>query len=266
MMLISRTQRPNTFRIDPLHPLARGLVFAGLGMGYGTYFYKDSSRESKGNDGTLTGFTGEGNTPADRWQWRDGRAVLDFAGASTHVLLPKIRLVPPWSLGWRSVGAGGVLGDEYLADGTGLNFVWFLSGVFLRLYVANEYIKDFAVTGYTSWRHYMFSCDGTNVSLYLDGKYFDAASCNRSFSLVNLGAGYNLWQEAFTGKLSDVTAFSRVLSAAEINMLADPSNVMLSGAIREPGLRRSFIGQAGAAAKPWLYAHRRSSRVIGVGI
>ena len=59
--------RPDDFDLNTNSVLAQGLVFAGLGRFVGSTHYHDSSLYK--NNGTLTGYTGAGNTPADKWQW-----------------------------------------------------------------------------------------------------------------------------------------------------------------------------------------------------
>ena len=70
------SQRPEWFTLNPESPLHRGLVFAGLGRVHGAGNYFDSSPYR--NHGTLTGYTGAGNTPANRWSKALGRNVLDL--------------------------------------------------------------------------------------------------------------------------------------------------------------------------------------------
>ena len=279
MMLISRTQRPNTFRIDPLHPLARGLVFAGLGMGNRTAFYKDSSRESKGNDGTLTNMD-----PATDWLWEPklGRWALDFDGSDDYVLSPcplVLSTTSPLSASWWSKAASVNSLKAFLAIQTAtgnayqLITVWYASGysgLFCgRFSTSNLSAKPSVAITQTDWHHFCLTCIGGSSALvlYVDGK-LNSAVANDSVGSGNpgiyLGNAYGGYYAALT--MADVIVHSRVLSAAEVMQLADPSNVMMRGAIREPGLRRSFVGQVGGGAKPWLYAHRRSGQLIGASI
>jgi len=277
-MLISRTQRPNTFRIDPLHPLARGLVFAGLGMGNRTAFYKDSSRESKGNDGTLTNMD-----PATDWLWEPklGRWALDFDGSNDYVQLP---LLPPIraSACWCHLGA---IPDWFtlslFSTNTGYPYFycWDMAitanwggGWTMRGYISDgvTQVTGTAVPMAKVLTHIGLNLVGGYLDLYINGT-LQAHDATAVIPIAGIAAFTRVGDTSsgsmtYLGKLSDLCLWSSARSPADFASLADPSNVMLSGAIREPGLRRNFVGQVGAAAKPWLYAHRRSSRVIGVGI
>ena len=77
-------ERPENFDLNIDSPLYRGLVFAGLGSVSKGYRYTDSSLY--GNHGTLTGYTGAGNTPPERWSRALGRNVLGFNGSTDYVL------------------------------------------------------------------------------------------------------------------------------------------------------------------------------------
>ena len=64
-------ERYERFTLNPWSSLYDGLVFGGLGpnnrWSAGQGMYEDSTCYL--NDGTLIGYTGAGNTPADKWQW-----------------------------------------------------------------------------------------------------------------------------------------------------------------------------------------------------
>jgi hypothetical protein len=71
-------ERPRDFWLNGGHPLATGLVFAGLGRVTGSTHYRDSSPYN--NHGTLTNMDA-----ATDWVWSDylQRWVLDFDPAAT---------------------------------------------------------------------------------------------------------------------------------------------------------------------------------------
>ena len=257
MMLISRTQRPNTFRIDPLHPLARGLVFAGLGMGNRTAFYKDSSRESKGNDGTLTNMD-----PATDWLWEPklGRWALDFDGSNDYVQLP---LLPPIraSACWFHPGAiPNWCALSLFSTNTGWPYFYCWDMAIATNYEAwtsRGYISDgvtqvigTAVPMAKVLTHIGFNLVGGYLDLYINGT-LQAHDATAVIPIAGVAAFTRVGDTSsgsmtYIGKLSDLCLWSSARSPADFASLADPSNVMMSGAIREPGLRRNFVGQAGA--------------------
>jgi len=278
----ARTERPENFEVDLSHPLMRGAVLLGLGQAHHSIRYRDESQY--GNHGVLTGYTGAGDTPADRWVWIDtlGRRGLGFDGSDDYVLSPcplVLSTTSPLSASWWSKAASVNSLRAFLAIQTAtgnayqLISVWYASGfrgLFCgRFGTSNLSAKPSVAITQTDWHHFCLTCIGGSSALvlYVDGK-LNSAVANANVGVGNpgiyLGYAYSSYYTALT--MADVIVHSRVLSAAEIMRLADPSNVMMSGAIREPRPRRNFVGQVGAAAKPWLYAHRRSSRVIGVGI
>jgi hypothetical protein len=79
--------RPLWFEYDRRHPLEEGCVFRGHGWMAGSATYHDGCGQAGRvkNNGTLTGFTGAGNTPADRWGRENVRATLGFNSTSNHV-------------------------------------------------------------------------------------------------------------------------------------------------------------------------------------
>ncbi len=91
MRYVKPSQRPDRFDLNPWSPLSAGLVFAGLGPNRlapaGTPAYEDSS--PCGNHGSLIGYAGAGDAPADKWRW-DGllrRWTLGFDGSNDYVQL-----------------------------------------------------------------------------------------------------------------------------------------------------------------------------------
>ena len=65
---IGLKERPEHFVLTPnqTHPYRDGARFLGLGGGYCAKSMKFDDSSLYGNHGTLTGYTGAGNTPADR--------------------------------------------------------------------------------------------------------------------------------------------------------------------------------------------------------
>ena len=272
-----RTERPETFEVDLSHPLMRGAVLLGLGQSHHSFRYRDES--DKGNHGTLTGYTGAGNTPADRWERRLGRPSLGFQTAGDYVSLPvsfssETFTVALWASGFQYTKSF-VIGDS---GSTPYNR--FILGAVEHTDNLTAWIGDGSTYGYittpfldtkcTQLHHFAVTRQsGATPRMYVDGVEGVVTGTSTKTATVSwriAPQGYRPFGGVASCRVIDPCLWTRCLASAEINMLADPSNVMMSGAIREPRPRRDFVGQVGAAAKPWLYAHRRSSRVIGVGI
>jgi len=269
--------RPAFPRINILSPLAKGLVFAGLGGGAGSVGLVDAS--GYGNDGTLTGMD-----PATDWVWAPelGRWALDYDGSNDYVSIANMdtivdavqyQLLGTVSLWFRtSDNSQATQGAAELAagltDGTPAWLIQINSGN-LRTFTSGDiYWHSHAIANNT-WYHYALTCDGTTYRLYYNGvaqspRAKTAYTCHHG--LVILGNGYNGYAVC---QIADPIAWSRVLSPSEIAALADPSNVMLrcggSALIREPRPLRSFIGQVGGA--PPAFAGRTDRRTLcGLGV
>jgi hypothetical protein len=72
--------------------------------------------------------------------------------------------------------------------------------------------------------------------------------------------------QRYKGTAGDILIYNRALSPAEIQQLADPSNVMLSGLILPPRRRLWAVSGGGApVAKTWIWARQHETQVIGGG-
>jgi hypothetical protein len=263
-----QTERPETFRLNLLHPLARGLVFAGLGMGGKTFLYKDSSRDSGGNDGTLTGYTGAGNTPVDRWSRALGRACLTFNAVATNRVNcgTGLQLKPTgaatWALWSKYTGTGAnteyFFGDCGAGGHRGMFFevvsstqVALLVGTGADTYYSSNFTVGVPYIGI--WTHW--ACvfrPGQGIYCYQNGILIGSKTTSPPAALYQNDLPF-IWGNRgdlsiyWPGLQADPCIWSRALSPAEIGVLADPSNVMLGGLIRDPRPNRSFVGQVGSA-------------------
>jgi len=146
---------------------------------------------------------------------------------------------------------------------------WFLAGqtsqrLYLRLYQTNSTLRDIYTANdawpLNEWMHICVTVDGpkTAVGLYLNGVYqdFTPSSWNGTVRNTNrsdqwIGRIYST-NYGFTGQLADVMLHGRVLTPPEIQALADPSNVMLSGLILPPRRRLWAVGSGGATVEASL--------------
>lgn len=239
------TQRPDLFQLDRNHPLAKGLVFAGLGFGPGSGAMFDASLYK--NHGTLYNMT-----PATDWVFVPelGRWGLDFGGTTSYVLgtykLPSTyyytvtamvkmavvtRSIPWGQLTNRSAlqvdSSDIILWDCGLNGSTG-NLAW----VWTRN--TNAHVFSLRVSSQGS------------ADLYVDGTALSAPT--GVASVVNqvgttLYIGGRGTTNGWNGIISDFLVHDRLLSPSEIADLADPSNVYLSGLIAgRPRRRYVFLG------------------------
>lgn len=254
-------ERPECFDLDPSHPLATGLVFAGLGRLRGTDAFRDSS--PYGNHGTLTSMD-----PGTDWVWVPslGRWALDFDGSNDYVALPN---------NMRNADAAGTFAAWIKPTTLAAVREIFSLGIgtadnpYLGMYVdtAGKWtiyekasnagvISDTAIAAGTQ-HHVAVMSNGSAWTLYLDGvaptmtvytanngKWFlSQASAATFYTLGILRRNTN--SLPMLGTIGDPLIWNRVLSAAEIASLADPSNVMLSGLLVPTWRRVYAVAAAG---------------------
>ena len=262
-------QRPPFPRINRLAPLAKGLVFAGLGGGAGSVGLVDAS--GYGNDGTLTNMD-----PATDWVWAPelGRWALDFKegdwvlGPMTSVMGTQDYTVAFW-FNWRAYASRGFYSlGTFTTNGHQL---YTTSGGIVRHYATGGFVDVYAAPGppLNVWTHCVITRCGTAVSSWwngiegLGGTRAGAITYGNTYTIGSTGFAYNL-----VGSMADFLVWDHRLSPPAIAALRDPSNALLrcggSSLIREPRPLRSFLGQAGGAppaGTPWLYC-RRSARIV----
>ena len=239
--------RPPTFRVNHSHPLAEGLVFAGLGQHPGSTHYHDGS--AHGNHGTLTNM----DPPTD-WAWLPelGRHSTAHAGAgSGDIIQLRSPIVFPTSTAWAV---------SFWCDNTA-NYDYF--GACGHLYTLGNYtrimgsatgqmiIRDDANSGadmagvwVTGNHHYAVSRTAANyTSAYRDGQLVGGPGAYPGVYTVFRLACYGeatAVADAINGLLADPMIYNRALSDAEIARHADPSNVDLDGMIQAIRPRRVF--------------------------
>lgn len=259
-------QRPQFPRIDRRHPLARGLVFAGLGGGASTLKYVDSS--PYGNHGTLTNMD-----PATDWVWDStlNRFVTYHAagGSPQYVLLPAqvtfgvgytfSCFIRPTALASYNmcVGLSGVTTDALALRSTQL---W------LRCTGNTKGDATWAYT-FAANNTYHVTLSRTTSALYsawVNGVSIGTDDCDGGFLLQHIGAAYASATYYHEGFIADPMIHNRLLSTAELQQLADPSNVMLSGLVLPPR-RRLWAVTGGAVTPSWIWARQQQAQVIGGG-
>jgi len=218
--------------------LRDGLVFYGSGEHPGgTYYHDASGRE---NHGTLSGYT----DPGSAWVWSEelGRSALDFDGTDDHVTIPHSASLAPENVTfgcWFQV-LGLTNNWGLIHKGTASRDVWvYLYASRLRGNVGNNYPIYLSTTTLSigHWYHLAITRDAATLRSHLNGIVEIDGSYTGSFSTTDplyLGVGGT----GFTHLpcvIADFFLYDGVLSASEIQWLADPTNHL-----RAPWRRRSW--------------------------
>lgn len=232
--------RPAQFELDYSHPLAKGLVFAGLGANAGSTRYQDSS--VFGKSCSLSNM--EPNTD---WVNLNGRRGLYFGGTDESVIIPQsarsawsssaftlmyiFRYASgsyPYVFGYRRGLSNQIRHDRdavilYNASTqyTRVNGITYSPGVIYHeaVVVANDLMAVYH--------------NGVSVGTF--GQQATPASVDMSLANeFEIGRGYHDGSYMI-GEVADFCVWNRAISATEIRQLADPSNVMLSGMLKPIG-------------------------------
>jgi hypothetical protein len=231
--------RPKTFEINKDHHLARGLVFAGLGNHGGGSQYYDSS--VYGNHGTLTNInpaTGWGVGRGLRYTILDknNNDYIDIPNKIPNLVGSSHTTLACW---FRRDGSA-FSTTETIVGSDNAGVVLSLVTSLFRLRGVNRGTAvggtDAQNTTANTWYHAAITYNGATQRLYWDGVEVainvDADRQAVVSNYLRIGAGPTP-SEYFGGDVADILFWTtRTLSAGEIQQLADPSNVMLSGLIK----------------------------------
>ena len=259
-------ERPEQFQLDRNHPLFVGLVFAGLAQFPGSTLYHDSAC---GSDGVLTGYSGAGDTPADKWQWDPylRRMILGFDGSDDYVLTSCPALAGAadftlsfWAKAPAYAAAKAAIG--YYTSSYNLVIYPYDTGSQFRTYgIGPAFSSGVALSvAATSQNHFCFTHSLASASLYVNGQYVASGSGtpeSLTGPILTLGSAI-AGEQFFAGSLGDVLWHNRLLSSATIARLGDPSDPLVSGLIAPPR-RRSFA--AAAPASPAATVQYRTIRI-----
>jgi hypothetical protein len=248
-------QRPQNFCIDRRNKLARGLVFAGLGgQSARTLRYTDSSGRS--NHGTLTGMD-----PATDWVWSNklGQWVLDFAGDDDYVTTGNITrpntgtmticawvnprllngVTGHWILSQRENTTNQQFQLYWYAPNKCFFLDWWDNGGTGRS--TTDYGTDETVN---TWYHVCGVVNGVSGFLYVNGVLKSGPIANGTMRAPTslpfvIGKIPHSSSYYWNGQIYDPLVYSRVLSPAEIAILANRSDPSLGGLIQNP--RRKYF-------------------------
>ena len=273
-------ERPPIFDLNhSSSPLARGLVFAGLGSGPGAGMYVDSSFAR--NHGLLTNMD-----PATDWCNTDiGPAIL-LSDNNDSITVPDAPSLNPtseltlWTMCYPTdlttpaypslFGKGWAQQFNLIADYSGGGAYAGNARAIVHIGGVRRDLTNGSAMVVNKWQSVAMVVRSGYQRLYHNGVGADPFSYTGAITVTanDLLIGDSSSQQSFAGYISSACIWNRALSPSEIAVLADPSNVNLSCGgvplIREPRPMRNFIGQAGgggAATFPWLWT--RNSKVIG---
>ena len=279
-MKLRYSQRPKNFRINPNHQLAKGLVFAGLGLNPGTPRYYDSSVGQKANHGTSAQAD-----QATKWSMRNGRQALYFDGTDDLLNLSRVMTIgTTWTQSYLFDAESGPTYCSFLSAAAGRTSVSLRHGT--GIYVLDDsygyWGRWFGVTTLTGLHSLVITTTGNVVEAFWDGTslgapYDGPPAGSFSWSLINkfgiVDAGYQA-----KGYLLDCLIHSRILSKPEITALSRIDNYMLALNGDDPGLLIEEAGPVGAktyftwqgweeepatGTRLWPWQQRRSRRMTG---
>jgi hypothetical protein len=222
--------RPENFSIDYSHPLAKGLVFAGLGQNPGSVRYNDSS--PYGNHGTLTGMD-----PSTDWAWDSAinRYTLSLTGSSSeYVTHGNVALDTVYTLAmWANSPSNA--NSSLWSNGSNSYFLSMGATTYHLISSGTLIYWEWSGQSQTGQNHWALVRNGTTATLYKNGvsqgaKSPSSGSTNSTFYLSSIGK-YGTQYMTTTG-LADLVAYNRALSLPEIQILANRSNVLLSNLIK----------------------------------
>ena len=109
----------------------------------------------------------------------------------------------------------------------------------------------------SGWQHVVFSSDGGNMRVYVDGalEYTGQTNANRS-GILRIGARDNIWTEGIDGLIDDVAVWDNPLPPAAVQTLADggwaPNELVITTVTSDPNdWALSTVRRSGGAAGTW---------------
>lgn len=230
--------RPNNFELNQQHPLARGLVFAGLGAYAGSGRYHDSS--AYGKHGTR-------NTGITSISHQLGRRLVQV-NTLQGITLPSVDLykftTSPFSISMLAMSLTPQWSRyilQYDSGSTAPYGIWIsdsgTSGIKFR-HNSNGTDEITYTHSPVGMQHITGVWDGAgNSYLYVNGQLKKTGSTSgteisySTFGAQRIEIPYVNW----SGVVGDIVIHNRVLTHPEVRTLANLADPMLSGLIREPG-------------------------------
>jgi hypothetical protein len=277
--------RPPQFRINYGHPLAQGLVFAGLGRHVNsTYFHDDSLYH---NNGTLTGFSNPPTGITSGWGWNNTlkRPVTIHDGTNDYIqvaaaLPASFPVALPYTFScWVSQVDWVTLETarhHYIDVCDGVNVkisLGWIGGNVTNgpVIVAHDWkngrYKEFSTTGFAANSlHHVLAVFGSATSLWVDGVAASASYWGMTGNTagVKIGARGGPGEYIKAGTISDPIIWGGD-QGAFVSKLADPAWSIDYGGLILPVWQRVFAAAVAPAAFK-AYWVRQRSRIIGGGL
>jgi hypothetical protein len=269
--------RPLQFSLNRGHPLARGLVFAGLGANPNSTHFRDSSLY--GNHATLTNMAVPA-TATSGWVWDNflGRWAMRFDGINDYVIgLPNLPTSDLTFSCWVKLNVATPVtssktGFAYIGTYTAGEHYPFTDGiVYLGLFTNTRFtVTPLTSVDRASWHTVAITLKYGSPSVWRMYQNGLLAYSTDTFAAIGatgaiLGGVRPTSSYWLDGRMADATIHTRVLSLSEISALADPSNAMLSGLIAYPKRRFWAIpAAAGGTTIRWPWQLRRHRHTTGV--
>lgn len=233
--------RSKNFTLNAQHPLARGLVSAGLGANSIATRYNDGSIKKR-HGVLLNGAT---------WRWSNTLnrpcCVLDKT-LNQYVEIPTIQPTTQIAMSvWLKFADKTLQWNGGFGRGQALstNCTWALespgvAGRYCFVFYGSNGVRQSAILDIpdNNWHHWVGMYDGTKITIALDNKTFQytpttvSLHYNKVSQYTRFGHGYTGDSYNFSGLFSDILIWSRVLSRAEIGMLFNRYDVSLNGLLR----------------------------------
>lgn len=237
-------RRPDVFTLDYGHPLAQGLVLAGLaGLQPG---FIDSSKLS--NHSISGDVTKKFDEESGRYRYivpGSSVASMTLANASDDYRLQSN--TPIACAFWArfpytsTASVDGFLKHGVWNSGDGGNAGWWMcyereiATYYRRRVRFGSYLRNFSQLGYfteNTLHHYYIESSASGWKIYTDG-YLNNSGTSGSHPNSTLSYAPVLFNCGVSSELSDILLFRRALSPAEIAILADRTDHMLGGLIVE---------------------------------
>jgi hypothetical protein len=224
--------RPDVFTLDYSHPLAQGLIFGLLGNRPGSSVAEDSSINAQ-----RCAIAGD-----LRWTQFLGRNCLQSfsVGAKLSAMLPTIPEATPVTICWQEYALSTGLGTGYGRVADEMLGSLFSDNNLARFSVESESLGfnryNIALSSSLQFRptHLCAVYQPSSFAFYEDAVQRDSATGTKlgrsgAFYMFNNSSG----TRTFNGIIADFCIHNRALSLAEIALLADRTDPMLGGLVRE---------------------------------
>jgi len=239
VILPSRRKRPDVFELDHSHDLAQGLVFAGMsGLADKLYSFTKSKKTSLVN------------TACSKWIFDaeiQRRSLWQYPVVSQN---PSINIGPlsiqtgPSTVSFWSKHSGSIDTSGFVIFGqqaTSVYWQHFADTQFI-VQAATVYIPSTPRQS-SVWRFWALTSNGNTSgtkSVYLNGSLLGSVTGVSNAPTVGDNWTYAGWssqtQWRHNGYLSDIIVHNRILSVEEIKALANKTDPMLAGLIRDKKL------------------------------